>query len=149
MNEKLKYENESVVYIIIDLFFTFAPILYLIFLRLITHTWENIFIRSDISFISMILFGQSLIKFLKGLLKNKNKKKLHMIMFWFVLLVIIGFIPPIIFLTLLETNQGNKTIYILQIIWLFFGSFVYFLIGSVSNVLEEHFIKEADFIKKN
>ena len=67
MNEKIKHENESIVYIIIDLFFTFAPIVYLIFMRVITNTWENILKRSDISFISMILFGQTFIKFLNAL----------------------------------------------------------------------------------
>ena len=111
MNEKLKYENESIVYIIIDLIFTFAPIIYLIFMRVITHTWENIFKRSDISFISMILFGQTFIKFLKALLKNKNKKNLHIILLWAVIILFVGLVPPIVFLALIETNQGNKIIH--------------------------------------
>lgn len=147
MNEKLKYENESIVYIIIDLFFTFAPIVYLIFMRVVTHTWENILKRSDISFISMILFGQTFIKFLKALLKNKNKKALHIILLWVVMILFIGLIPPIIFLALIETNQGNKTIYVLQFIWLVFGTIVYFIVGATSYILEEHTISEDDFTK--
>lgn len=149
MNEKLKYENESNVYIIIDLIFTFAPILYLIFMRVITHTWENIFKRSDISFISMILFGQTFIKFLKALLKNKNKKNLHIILLWAVIILFVGLVPPIVFLALIETNQGNKLIYVLQTCWIVFGTIIYFVFGSISYILEEHTIKESDFIKQS
>lgn len=149
MDEKLKYENESTVYIIIDLIFTFAPIVYLAFIRIITNSWENILKRSDISFISMILFGQTLIKFLKALLKNENKKRNHIILLWSVLLLMCGLVPPIVFLALIETNRGNKAIYILQCIWLVLGTFAYSVIGSVSNILEEHRIRESDFVSPN
>ena len=148
MNEKIKHENESIVYIIIDLFFTFAPIVYLIFMRVITNAWENILKRSDISFISMILFGQTFIKFLKALLKNKNKKILHIILLLVVVILFIGLIPPIIFLTLIEIKQGNQVIYILQTIWLVLGTAVYFIIGAASYIIEEHTITNSDFIKE-
>lgn len=148
MKEKCKYENESSKYILIDLIFSFSPLLILIFIRLITKSWENIFKRSDLSFLSMILIGQTIIKLILGVMKNKNEKKLGNILLVFIFLLLFGFLPPAFYLILIEINRGNIIIYILQTIWIILATIFYYIIGTDSNILSENYIRKDDFIEE-
>jgi hypothetical protein len=145
MSEKCKYENESSKYIIGDLAFTFFPILTLIFIRIITKTKENVFMRSDWSFIAMILFGQTIIKLSQGMLKTKNEKREGNSLLIIIGLLLIGFLPPSIFFSFIEMGNGNCIIYVLQMIWIVFATISYFVIGSAGNIIGEHTLKNTDF----
>ena len=73
-NERLKFEHKIRNTIIVDLIFTFLPIAVLILIKLLTYSKENFFKRSDWSYISMILYGQTLIKLFTGIIQNMNEK---------------------------------------------------------------------------
>ena len=44
---------------------------------------------------------------------------------------------------------GVKIIYMLQIFWLVLGTITYFIFGSISYILEDHTIRNSDFIKSD
>ena len=81
--EKLTSENDGLKFVIIDLLFTFLPILILLFLRAICNNVKGFFEQSDWSFISMILFGQTLVKVFSGISDNENKKNTATILLHF------------------------------------------------------------------
>ena len=65
--EKLISEKKAIQAVIIDVVFTFFPACVLIFIKISTKSMENFFIRSDWSYIAMILFGQSIIKMINAI----------------------------------------------------------------------------------
>ena len=146
MSEKIKYEDESKKYIISDLIFSFSPIFFLTFIRIINHNFENIFKRSDWSFLAMVLFGQTIVKLVQGTLKAKNEKKQGNIILFIILLLLPGFVPPTLFLVLIELGKGNVTVYIMQMIWIVIATICYFVIGTASNIIAENKISKKDFI---
>lgn len=145
MSQKIKYESESKKYIIGDLIFSFSPIFFLTFIRIITKTWENILKRSDWSFLAMVLFGQTIVKLVQGILKNKNKQQVGNIILFIISLLMFGFVPPTLFLVLIEMQKGNWIIYILQIIWIIMATIAYFVIGSAGSIIAENKINKDDF----
>lgn len=146
MNKLIKYESESKKYIIGDLIFSFSPIFFLTFIRLITNNWENILLKSDWSFLAMVLFGQTIVKLVQGILKNKNPKRQGNIILLIITLLMFGFVPPTFFLVFIEMGKGTTAIYTLQVFWITFATVAYYIIGSASNIISENKILKSDFI---
>ena len=73
-DESLKFERKIRNTIIVDLIFSFLPVIVLVAIKLLTCSRENFFLRSDWSYISMILYGQTLIKLFTGIIQNMNEK---------------------------------------------------------------------------
>ena len=139
------FERESLKSIIIDLLFTFLPLVVLILIRILTLKCENIFLRSDISFISMILFGQTVIKLFTGISENENRKKTIELVFTISLIISFGLVPSIVILVIIEIGYGNKPIFISQIIWLLSSVCVYLFFGTIGNILTKNkIIRESD-----
>ena len=145
-NEKMKNEHDSGKLVLVDLIFTFFPLLVLVFIRVITNTRENIFIKSDLSFLSLILFGQSISKFVLILLENDNKKKRSNILLYFVSLLLFGFFPSAVFLVLIEIKKANLCIYILQVIWSVISVVVYWILANTSIILNNNHVSKKDFV---
>lgn len=147
LNEKMKAEHDTGKFVLVDLIFTFFPLIVLIFIRLITKTSENIFIRSDWTFLSLILFGQSISKFVSILLENDNKKRNSTIHLLFVLLLLFGFFPSAVFLVLIEIKKATTGVYILQILWLIVSVLVYWVLANASIIMNNKHIGKDDFEK--
>ena len=148
----LNFESNAIKSIIIDFIFTFLPLIVIVLIRLFTLKWENIFLRSDFSFISMILFGQSIIKLFTGISENENKKKTIKLVLDLSLIITFGLVPSIIILVLLETGYNNILLLISQFVWLIASVGVYLFFGTIGYILERNKrIKEPDLIsdKKN
>ena len=121
----LNFENDAIKSIMVDFIFTFLPLIVLIFIRLLSLKYENIFLRSDLSFISMILFGQTIIKLFSGISKNENKKKSIKLVLDMSLVISFGLCPSIVILVLIETGYNNTLLFIFQIIWLVISVAIY------------------------
>lgn len=145
LNEKMKAEHDTGKFVLVDLIFTFFPLIVLIFIRLITKTSENIFIRSDWAFLSLILFGQSISKFVSILLENYNKKRNSTIHLLFVLLLLFGFFPSAVFLVLIEIKKATTGVYILQMIWLIISVLVYWILANACIIMNHKHIGKDDF----
>ena len=127
-NENLKCEKKINITSIVELIFTFLPVMILIMIKIITSKFNfyDIMARSDFSFLAMILYSQTLIKLFSGLIVNENKKDYSLLLI-VTLVLTIGLIPSIIYLVLIEMGNISIIIYILQLIWLI-GSVIIFWI---------------------
>jgi hypothetical protein len=143
----LNIEGNAIKSIIIDFIFTFLPIIVIILIMLFTLEYENIFLRSDFSFISMILFGQTIIKLFAGISENENKKKTMKLVLDMSLIISFGLVPSIVILVLIEIGYNDKILLISQVIWLIISIGVYLFFGTIGNILERNkLIKESDLI---
>lgn len=147
-NESLKFERKIRNTIIVDLIFSFLPVLVLIAIKLLTHSSENFFTRSDWSYVSMILYGQTLIKLFSGIIQNMNEKDSSLLILQVSCILAFGLIPSILFLLLIEIGIINFAIIILQFVWLAGSIVIYFIFGGLGLILsEKKKITESDFIK--
>jgi hypothetical protein len=142
----LTSENKSKRIIGIDLIFTFLPIIVLLLLKVLTLSFEGFFDRSDWSYISMILFGQSLLKLFTGVTENENRKDSSLITLHVALLIAFGLVPSILLLVIMETLKHNLLLIILQFVWLFLSVITYIFFGVVGNMLTSNKkLTESDF----
>ncbi|MDE5614430.1 MAG: hypothetical protein K2I74_07300 [Treponemataceae bacterium] len=149
-NESLKFERKIRNTIIVDLIFSFLPVLVLIAIKLLTHSSENFFMRSDWSYVSMILYGQTLIKLFSGIIQNMNEKDSSLLILQVSCILAFGLIPSILFLLLIEIGIINFAIIILQFVWLAVSIVIYFIFGGLGLILsEKKKITESDFNCKN
>ncbi|MEL3906885.1 MAG: hypothetical protein P1P65_07675 [Treponema sp.] len=132
---------------IIELIFTFLPVMILLMIKIPTSkfNFSDMLIRSDFSFLAMILYSQTLIKLFSGLIVNKNEKDYGLLLIVSLVLAI-GLIPSVVYLVLIETDNGNVAIYILQLIWLVGSIIIFWLFGRLGTLLsEKEIIFESDF----
>lgn len=149
-DESLKFERKIRNNIIVDLIFSFLPVIVLITIKLLTCSRENFFIRSDWSYVSMILYGQTLIKLFTGIIQNMNEKDSSLMILQVSCILAFGLIPAILFLVLIEIGKSNVAVIILQFVWLAGSVIIYFLFGGLGLILsEKKKISDSDFIKKN
>lgn len=147
--EKLTSENDGLKFVIIDLLFTFIPILILFFLRAISNNVKGFFEQSDWSFISMILFGQTLVKVFSGISDNGNKKNTATILLHFSLILLFGLIPSVVFLVVIEIGKTSLIVAVFQFIWLIASVLSYLFFGTIGYILSiQKRITSNDFIKQ-
>lgn len=146
--EKLTSENDGLKFVIIDLLFTFLPILILLFLRAICNNVKGFFEQSDWSFISMILFGQTLVKVFSGISDNENKKNTATILLHFSLILLFGLIPSVVFLVVIELGKTLLIVHICQFVWLVASVLCYGFFGTIGYILSmQKHITNNDFLK--
>lgn len=147
-DESLKFERKIRNTIIVDLIFSFLPVIVLVAIKLLKCSRENFFLRSDWSYISMILYGQTLIKLFTGIIQNMNEKDSSLMILQVSCILSFGLIPSILFLVLIEIGKNNIAIIICQFIWLIGSVIIYFIFGGLGLILsEKKKITESDFIK--
>lgn len=146
MNKK----NKAVLVIISEIIFTVMPVLIVISIKLYKNEMSEIFKITDWSFLAIIFMGQSLIKFIIGISSNKNIKETNIIMFITTLLIVLGLIPPIIIFVMISLSTTEYLcLYILQAGCFILSVIIYFIIGSVSQILIENItITKQDLAKK-
>jgi len=133
-NEKI--EGNAFWIIISEILFALMPLIVLFFLTLLTNKdFYSLFRRSDLSFISVLFFGQTLVRFISGIAKSQKRKKWQVIAFFISLLFIIGIIPSILILIVvfLEINK-QIYIYVLQSVWLVMSLITYFFFGKIGQM---------------
>jgi len=141
------FEKNALSSVIVDFIFTFLPLVVILFIRLLILKCENIILRSDLSFISMILFGQAIIKLFYGISENENKKHSIKLVLDVTLVISFGLIPSIIILVLVEIGYTNIILFISQIVWLIASVGTYIFIGTIGNILVMNKnIKESDLL---
>ena len=72
--ENLKCENKVNITLIVELIFSFLPVLIVIMIKIVVNQFKfyDIVTRSDFSFLAMILYSQTLIKLFSGLITPFN-----------------------------------------------------------------------------
>lgn len=147
--EKLNNEENIKFKLIGELIFNFLTIIILISIKLLNKSYENFIYRSDWSYISMVLYGQTMVKLFSGVSTNRNSKEVEKFVLILILLISLGLVPSIVFLVLMEIGRKTIVLVILQIVWLIFGGITYWVLGGFGIVLEKlEIITEDNFIKE-
>ncbi|MBD5433732.1 MAG: hypothetical protein HDR35_05525 [Treponema sp.] len=122
--------------ICIELLFSILPLLIIFILHIaLKKNVREIFTGTDISFVSVVLFGQTVIKFMSGIAKSDTKKNWQKIAFISSLLFILGIVPAVSFLIIIYTNKEiSKIVYVFQSIWFLLAIITYWIIGTIGQM---------------
>jgi positive regulator of sigma E activity len=134
MNNKL--EKTSILIIVTELLFAIMPLLILLLISILTsQSLLGIFKRSDISFISVLLFGQTSVRLISGYVKKGNKFGWQRVAFVLTVLFIFGLVPSVIYLIVVHSEISKaEIVYVLQNIWLLLSVIVYIIFGCIGQV---------------
>lgn len=131
-----KAESNAKLIIFIELLFSILPLIIIFILHIaLNKPLKEIFYSTDISFVSVAVFGQTVIRFMSGIAKSQTKKNWQKIAFISSLLFILGVVPSIIYLILIYLNVlSSKIVYFLQLIWFFLSVVCYWVIGTIGQM---------------
>src|SRR5690606_24567281 len=100
-----------------ELIFTLLPIIILLIVRSYENDYSKIFYNSEWSIISIILFGQSIVKFSSGIANSKETFRWQLVALVISLIIVFGLIPASIILVLnLTCSNISLGMAILQLI---------------------------------
>lgn len=122
-----------------EVLFTLLPIIILLIVRCSENDISKIFYSTEWSVISIILFGQSIVKFSSGIANSKETFRWQLVALAISLIIVFGLIPSSIILVLnLTTSNVSLGMAILQIIMFTISVLTYFFIGAIGQkMLEE------------
>ncbi|AZQ63092.1 hypothetical protein EI427_12845 [Flammeovirga pectinis] len=118
-----------------EFLFTILPLTIIVIIRSYEEDYNKIFFNSEWAVISIILFGQSIVKLASGIANYNNKLTWQKVSFIISILIIIGLIPSTTILVLNVLDQQNSTpnlvLHTLQIFFFFLSCIAFFIIGAV------------------
>lgn len=122
-----------------EVLFTLLPIIILLIVRSSENDISKIFYSTEWSVISIILFGQSIVKFSSGIANSKETFRWQLVALVISLIIVFGLIPsPIILVLNLTTSNVSLGMAILQIITFIISVLTYYFIGAIGQkMLEE------------
>ena len=131
-----KHEMYAMLIIVCELLFAIFPLLILLLIALLnSDNFVSVFKRSDISFVSVLLFGQTLVKLISGYVKAGNKSGWQRVAFVITLLFIFGIIPSVIYLIIVHLAISKlQIVYILQNVWFGLSIIVYIIFGCIGQM---------------
>lgn len=131
-----KIESNAKLIICTELLFSTLPLIIIFILHIVLKKpIKEIFYSTDISFISVAVFGQTVIRFMSGIAKSQTNKNWQKIAFISSLLFIVGVVPSVIFLIIIYSNEPiSKIVYYLQSIWFVLSILSYWIIGTIGQM---------------
>lgn len=132
MTEKEKF---AFIQILSELFFVLLPIIVIIILLSISGKFKTILEFTDFSFVSIVLFGQTIVKFTSGAAKNKIKKKWQIISIATSSILVFGIIPSTtVLIKIFENTNLPNWVFILQFVLFLISIITYILLGTVGQI---------------
>ena len=133
---KNKTESNANLIICIELLFSTLPLIIILILHIaLKKPIKEIYYSTDISFISVAVFGQTVIRFMSGIAKSQTKKNWQRIAFISSLLFILGVVPSVSYLIIIYSNEVvSKAVYFLQFMWFIFSISAYWVIGTIGQM---------------
>ncbi len=132
----MKENTKSKLIILSELFFNILPILILIIVYLSQKKYFDIIFNSNWIFISIILFGQTIVKLASGVAKTDMKKNWQLVAFIIALIIVFGLVPSTVIYILIYLNLTNNFFsLIFQLIFITFSIFSYIWVGTVGQSL--------------
>lgn len=143
MNKK-ESECKAIWIIITEILFAILPIIVISFVLILNGKFSELFNKSELSFVAVVLFGQTLIRFLSGIAKSTKRKKWFLMSFYAAIIFVIGVIPSVILLiTIYQNTNLQDIIFIFQIVWFILSIITYIIFGTIGQMyLEENLTSE-------
>ena len=130
-------ETESKLAVVSEIFFVLLPIIVIVLLHILYDLSDSIFKSYEWSFVSIVLFGQTLVKFASSI--SRKYVRWQMVSLFFSTLIVFGLIPSIMILILLFLEKEHTSlIYIIQMALFTFSIIIYFYFGTVSLIFFEN-----------
>ncbi len=122
-----------------ELIFTLLPLIIILIVRSYEMEFSQIFYNTEWSIISIILFGQSIVKFSSGIANSKETFRWQLVALVISVIIVFGLVPASIILALnLTSYRIALGMAILQIIIFLISVLTYYFIGSIGQkMLEE------------
>ena len=135
----MKQTKKSNLSLLSELLFTILPIIIIVMIRLIENNYSSIFLNSEWGIISVVLFGQSIVKFSSGLSNSTKKFRWQVVALVISGIIVLGLIPSIVYLIIILTkNIESNTVYLFQLIWFILSIITFFIVGKLGqDFLEE------------
>jgi hypothetical protein len=115
-----------------ELLFTLLPIIILLIVRSYENNLSAIFYNTEWSIISLILFGQTIVKFSSGISNSNEKVRWQLVALVISLIIIFGLIPSSIILVInLLSETLSFSMYIAQIILFLISCITFFIVGAI------------------
>lgn len=133
MNKEISYNAKLTIFS--ELIFTILPVVALLIIFFQKGSISKIFYTSDLSFASIVLIGQTIVKITAGLSKTKVKKRYQLVSLIISSLIVFGLLPSIAIMMIINLSDNvNYFFYIFQTL-LFIGSiFLYCILGTLGQI---------------
>lgn len=134
----MKLERNLFYVLISEMLFTVLPLIVISIVRSYQCQFELIFYNTEWAMISIILFGQSIVKFSSGIANSTLKFRWQLVSMIISLIIIFGLIPSIIVLIINLLNEEKIIgIHIIQIIMFILSMITFFIVGYLGQKLIE------------
>jgi hypothetical protein len=135
----MKIERTTKYVLSSELIFTLLPIIILLIVRSYENDFSKFFYNTEWSIISIILFGQSIVKFSSGIANSKETFRWQLVALVISLIIVFGLIPASIILVLNLTSLNiTLSMGVLQILVFIISVLTYYFIGAIGQkMLEE------------
>lgn len=128
----MKLDNTIKYILTSEFLFTLLPIIILLIVRSYENDFSAIFYNTEWSIISLILFGQSVVKFSSGISNSKAKFRWQLVALVISIIIIFGLIPSSIILVInLSSKSCSFGMYIAQIILFVISCITFFIVGAL------------------
>ena len=125
--------DKTIKYILTSEFlFTLLPIIILLIVRSYENNLSAIFYNTEWSIISLILFGQSIVKFSSGISNSNEKVRWQLVALVISVIIIYELIPSSIILVInLLSESLSFGMYLTQIILFVTSCITFFIVGAI------------------
>ena len=134
----MKLERNLFYVLISEMLFTILPLIVISIVRSYQYKFELIFYNTEWAMMSIILFGQSIVKFSSGIANSRLKFRWQLVSMIISLIIIFGLVPSIIILIInLLNNEMIFGVHIAQIILFVLSIITFFIVGYLGQKLIE------------
>lgn len=132
----MKLERNLFYVLVSEMLFTILPLIVITIVRSYQDQYEQIFYNTEWAMMSIILFGQSIVKFSSGVSNSNLKFRWQLVSLIMSLLIIFGLIPSITILIINLINpEPNFGLQIAQMILFLLSIITFFIIGYIGQKL--------------
>lgn len=134
----MKLERNLFYVLISEMLFTVLPLIVISIVRSYQCKFELIFYNTEWAMMSIILFGQSIVKFSSGIANSSLKFRWQLVSMIISLIIIFGLIPSIIILIINLLNDDKMfSLHIAQIALFIISILTFFIVGYLGQKLIE------------
>lgn len=132
----MKLERNLFYVLISEMLFTILPLIVISIVRSYQYKFDLIFYNTEWAMMSIILFGQSIVKFSSGIANSSLKFRWQLVSMIISLIIIFGLIPSIIVLIInLLNDEKVFGLHIAQMTLFILSILTFFIVGYLGQKL--------------
>lgn len=134
----MKLERNLFYILFTEMLFTILPVIVICIVRSYQNKIELIFFNTEWAMMSIILFGQSIVKFSSGVANSNLKFRWQLVALLNSLIIVLGLVPSIVILIInLLNDKPIFGLHLTQFILFIISIITFFIIGYIGQRLIE------------